>query len=354
MHCPARSVARWGGLLFLGLVTFWPIPGKTDETSDSGFIPKADVEKKEEKKKKKKTKDGWHPSLKVGLNFNMSQARNVVGVADGTTLALGLNLDSALIFRHGPHQWRNSLTILQTQTKVPNLKPFIKSADKLEVESFYLYALPSLKWLGFFGGLRLTTPLFSGNYVSDTDTTLELTDTEDVVTQDTAVAQKYYRLTKPFTPLLFRQFVGAIFLPLEKKWMKLDVRVGPGALETWSRSGYVVDDDEDTEEVVELTQLEDFVQIGGEIQVAAVGVIVKDTLSYTLKAGAMYPFYTSADTDIEGIDLLNVELAFNLSIKLSKWAALNYSLSALRVPMVVDKWQVTNNLMLSLTANLGT
>lgn len=348
------SKGLWIIPLLLGFIVVHPRMSHADETTDPGFIPKADIEKTEEKEKKKPRKDGWHKALMAGLNFNMTQARNIVGVADGTTLALGLTIDGGLIFRRGAHQWRNTLNILQTQSKVPNLKPFIKAADKVELETYYLYSLPPVKWLGFFGGIRLTTPLFSGNLVPETDTELELTHTDDTVTTDTALGQEYYRLTKPLSPLLLRQFAGALFQPLEKTWMKLDIRTGPGAIEAWTRSGWVVDDDEDTEDMVELKQLEDFVQIGGEIQITAVGVIVKDTLNYSFRAGAMYPFYTSVDTDLKGIELLNVELGFGLNIKLSKWAALNYTLSAIRIPMVVDKWQVTNNLMFSVTANLGT
>lgn len=354
MNSSLKASNRLAVVMLLSLAAFWPTQSQALETKDKTFIPKASIEKVEEKEKKEPPTDGWHKSLKAALNFNMSQARNIVGVADGTTLALGLNIDGGLIFRRGLHQWRNTLIILQTQTKVPHLKPFIKASDRLDLESFYMYEIPSIEWLGFFGGLRVTTPLFSGNLVPENDTNLQLTDNDENITSDIAYGQKYYRLTKPFSPMLFRQFVGAIFMPLKKSWMKLDVRVGPGAMQGWTWSGWVVDDDADTEDILEIRQLEDFVQIGSEVQLQAVGVIVKDTLSYTLRAGAMYPFYTSRDTDLKGIDLMNVEFAFDLAITLSKWAALNYSLSAMRVPMLVDKWQVSNSLMFSLTANLGT
>jgi hypothetical protein len=316
---------------------------------------KKDAEKDEkDKKKKKQPKQGWIPTLKTGFNFSFNQARNVVGVADGTTIALGLLLDAGLTFRSGDHEWINALDIVQTHTKVPNIDPFIKSADKLDLESLYLYHIKNISWLGVFGGVRLTTPLFAGNFVPEEDTTVSIELTDGTVVQDTAEAQKYYRLTKPVAPLIFRQFIGAAFLPLEKDYLRLDIKVGTGAMEVWTRSSLVQDDNEDTADVLELRQLEDFVQGGVELHLAANGVIVKDVLSYTLKAGLMYPYVTSIDTDLSGIDLLNAEINFKLNIKLAKWASLNYALAMLRVPLIQPEWQITNNIMLSLTANLGT
>jgi hypothetical protein len=66
----------------------------------------------------------------------------------------------------------------------------------------------------------------------------------------------------------------------------------------------------------------------------------------------MFPMYTSIDTDLTGFDLLNTDLSFKVGLKMSKWASLDYVFSAKRVPVMVDQWQIVNNLVLSITANI--
>jgi hypothetical protein len=312
---------------------------------------KEDQEGKKKDEKEEKKKQGWIPTIKAGFNFSMTQARNVIGVTDGMTVALGLQLDTGLTFRRGDHEWITSLEILQTHTKVPNIDPFVKSADELDLESIYLYHIKGIKWLGAYGGIRLTLPLFAGNLVPEEDTTVALVHTDDTVTQETAVAQEYYRLTDPGFPLIFRQFIGVAFFPVDETYLRMDVRVGTGAMEVWTGSSYIQDDDEDTADVLELRELEDFVQGGVEAHLTATGVVVKDVLSYSLKAGVMYPYVTTIDTDLTGMDLLNSEISFKLNVKLAEWASLNYSLSMVRIPLILPEWQITNNVMLSLTAS---
>ena len=319
-------------------------------------VKKVDPEKilKEEakqKKKKKKKKDGWFPTVKAGFNAAVSQSQGVVGVPDGTTLALGLQFFGGLTFRHGFHEWTSRLEIIHTQTNVPNIKPFIKAADKLDLESLYIFHFKRLAWLAVYGGLRLTMPLMEGNFVPENDTNLELTDKDGNVTNAVAFGQQPYRLNKGFSPLVFRQLLGALFLPFTRPYLSIAARIGPTAWEVFTREGYLKNDNKDTADLLELKQLEDHVQIGGEIQVALQGVVLDKILNYALRAEVMYPFYTSVDTDLDKAEMFNVEIAFNLGIKLWKWASIKYVLSVIRQPMILDEWQVINNLMLSVTAS---
>lgn len=337
---------------YLLVALFWFAGQAKAET----FIPKTtkqtDKTKKTDKKKKKKPpKQGWIPSIKVAFNFAMAQSQGVIGVPDGTTVALGLQLNSGLIFRHANHEWKSQLAIIETQTKVPGIDPFIKSADKLDFESNYIYSLTKVKWLGFYGGLSLTTPLFSSKLIKDKDTALDLNG--DGTADATAMGQKPYRLTKAVSPFMFKQFAGMTMNPLRKKWMNLAFKVGTGAIEVWTRNGFVVDDNTDTKDLLELKRLFDYVEGGVEFQLAGNGNLADKLLSYGFKANVMIPYATNADTDLKGGQLTNVEFTFNLGINLAKWAALNYSLSVMRYPLIVEKWQVTNNLMLSITAAVG-
>jgi hypothetical protein len=311
------------------------------------------AKKKKKKKKKSKKKEGWNPALKAGLNFAFSQNQGVVGIPDGVTVALGLQIDGKLLYRRGNHEWLSELGILHTQSKVPNVDPFVKAADQFILSTLYQYRFkPRVPWLGVFGGVRLNTALLPGNLVRTEDTTLELQYRDGRVEPDTAPAQERYRLTDSFAPLLFKQFAGALLNPLERDWLEIDVRFGLGAVEVWTRDGFVIDDDDATADVLELKQLQDYVQGGVELHLDLSGTVVDKILSYGLHLELMYPFAHNADTDLEGIALFNTELKFTLNVKVFEWASLNYALSVVRTPLIVDKWQVVNSLMLSLTANI--
>ena len=53
----------------------------------------------------------------------------------------------------------------------------------------------------------------------------------------------------------------------------------------------------------------------------------------------------TAQSDLDGIDLLNTELTAKISVKLAKWLSLDYVLSAKRVPLNLDDWQVQNSVL---------
>lgn len=304
------------------------------------------------KKKPAKPKEGWIPALKAGFNFAFSQNQGVVGIPDGVTLALGLNVQGDLIYRKRTHEWVSKLVILHTQTKIPNIDPFIKAADTFELSTLYQYRFPKISWLGLFAGIRLQSALLPGSVVRDTDIAVSVKELDGTFLDTNITAQKAFRLTGPFSPLFFKQFAGALAKPLMRPWMNIDIKLGIGAVEVWTTEGLVVTDDAATADVLEMSRLQDYVQGGVELQIGINGVLANKLLTYGFYAEVMYPFAHNAETDLEGAELLNTEFRFTLGIKLFSWASLNYSLNVLRVPLIVDKWQVTNNLMLSITANL--
>jgi hypothetical protein len=316
-----------------------------EEAAKAAKDPKA-------KKKPAKPKEGWIPALKAGFNFAFAQNQGVVGIPDGVTLALGLNVQGDLMYRKRTHEWVSKLVILHTQTKIPNIDPFIKAADMFELSSLYQYRFPKVSWLGLFAGLRLQSALLPGAVVRDTDIAVSIKELDGTFTPSNITAQKAYRLTGPFAPLFFKQFAGALAKPLMRPWMNIDFKLGIGAVEVWTRDGVAAADDAATADVLEMNRLQDYVQAGVEAQLGITGVFANKILNYGIYAEVMYPFAHNAETDLEGAELINTEFRFTLGIKLFSWASLNYSLSVLRVPLIVDKWQVTNNLMLSITANL--
>ena len=71
---------------------------------------------------------------------------------------------------------------------------------------------------------------------------------------------------------------------------------------------------------------------------------------HTIGVELMYPFWTSIEAPVKGFDLMNLDLQFKLTVQLASWATLSYVFSAKRVPMLVDRWQISNQMALGFTA----
>lgn len=305
------------------------------------------------KVEKSAKKDGWFPNLKAGLNFSFSQSDGVVGVPDGTTLSLGLQVQGKLLYAKRGHEWRSAINMIHTQTKLPNLKPFLKAADALDLETMYLYRFEKLPWLGLFVGLKMNTALLDGFLVREENTELRILDRTGVeLRREQARAQIPFQLTKPFAPLLFKQSLGVAFNPYRKPFLDIDIKVGGGAAQAWMQGGLRAADDAATATTFELSQLFDYVQAGLELQVVFSGTLFNKVLTYSLLGEVMLPLITSVDTGKSPIDLLNVKGSFQLQIKVAKWLSINYSLSLVRAPLIQPDIQVVNNLVLSLTINI--
>jgi hypothetical protein len=130
--------------------------------------------------------------------------------------------------------------------------------------------------------------------------------------------------------------------------VKFDARLGFGAWETFVRDGYFVEDNADTADLLELRQMQDSVQIGPELGMILSGA-AKEILTYRASALFMQPVYVRQDIDtkIEGIDRMNMEFEVGLGVKITKYMAVNYTFKAYRQPLIIDDWQIQNNLLFS-------
>ncbi len=351
MRASASRRRIWASVLSIALLGAAAAEARAD---DAGVLPDEIVKKPKKKKKaKKKLQDGWHPSLSAGFTFAFSQSQGVVGVQDGISMALGLLANGALVYRKGPHSWISTLGVVHTQSKTPGIDLFIKSADQFQLTSYYQYRFPRLKMLGIVAGAKFSTALLPGSLILAEDTAIDKTPEDPTDFYDMAEAQKAYRLTNAFAPALFKQFVGGLLKPYVRKWLTIDIRLGFGSVEVWTQDGYVLDDNEDTEGILELKQLRDYQQVGGEVQVNITGTAFNKLLTYGFFAEVMFPFYTTIDTgNITGAKLINTELKLALGIKLWKWVSLNYALALVRVPLIQEDWQVTNTLLVTVKANI--
>jgi hypothetical protein len=193
--------------------------------------------------------------------------------------------------------------------------------------------------------------VLEGEFISGDPATLAVTDADGNVTMVSLQPQQAFDLTDPFEPLVLRQSAGAFARPINQKDLSLVVSAGLGAQEIISQGGFAVADNEDTADVIEVVEIQDSLQAGAEVELD-VGGNLNTLVSWNLTASILYPFYTEAETDLEGVELINAEIGAKLSAKLAEWVSLDYVLTAKRIPLVIDEWQVTNGVLLTSAFNL--
>lgn len=320
---------------------------------------------------KKVDKTGWHPLLKVGGNFALGQTNNVPGSADGMAVNFGALVNGGLVYLDPSqqHEWASDLLWQLAYARTPVVDAWVKSADSIDLNSAYLYHVPNAPWFGPFFSLRLTTPMLPGYEVRPANTSLiELEPREELGEDGTGAivdgqgnaidassarvqevtAGNKIELTGAFSPLTLRETLGLFAIFSEQDIFKLDTRLGFSAWETFVRDGYLVADDARTADVLELRPMQDSVQLGPQLGILATGLI-KPSVTYGLGAMFMQPVYTNADTDLTGLDLLNMEFSATLGVKVFEFLSLDYAFKALKQPLVIDQWQITNNLLITIS-----
>lgn len=337
-----------------------PRPGTADTKARPGTqapprpaIPakpvKCEVKVKKVEKPKPKPKLGWFPKLSAGLTLSMVHNHNVPGIDDGLNLSIGVVVTGELAYLYHGHEWNTKLKFLHTQSKTPSVDPFLKTADELDLKTIYQYRFKRFHRLATFGGLHMTAAVFPGHLVSSADTALTKLNVDGTTTADFTEANNRYNLTPAFSPAMFKQFAGVGIRPSADPMATLDIELSFAAQEVWAR-GYTVKDDAATPEM-ELLELRNFQQLGPQLVVALEGQL-KKRLTYAFRAEFMLPTYISVESPLRGFDLLSADVSFKVGVKVANWASLDYVFSAKRFPLIIDQWQVLNNLVLSITAHV--
>ncbi len=298
-----------------------------------------------------KRPEGWTPGVAFGGTFNLVDTRSVVGTQDGTTLMLGGALDAALEFNQGMHEWRNTLKAGAGVTRSPSLEEFVKTNDSLVFETIYL--LHAVEMFGPYARFAYNTTMFPGMDIRPAPVNYVVSNLDGTTTE---YLGRRLALTDPFKPSTFKEGIGAFVQPLNSERIKLEARAGIGAQETLAAGNLAVNDDAATA-AVEVKELDDFYQIGAEAIANAWGFIDETKrVSYTVGVGVLIPFATSdlpAGDDRGLAELTNFEGIVGLNVKLFDWASLGYKLTVIREPMLIDEWQVSNNLLLTIGAAFG-
>lgn len=291
------------------------------------------------------SQDGWKLGLTLGATISFQHNSKVVGSVDGANFQLGLVMDGFANFRSGDHEWQNSLGIRETFTKTPNVDLFLKSTDSLALKTTYLYRIPDVDWLGPFVRVSLDTSIFEGYDARPTDTTVIRTKTTGDTATEVVAAQESIDLTGYFEPLTLKEVAGLFANPVQEKEIQVNIQLGVGGTQTFTQNGYVLSDKADTPEL-ELVQIEDFQQAGGELEIGIKGQ-VEEYMTWGTNASFFQPFYSSIDNGLSGLDLMTIKFNAGVSVRLAKWASLDYVLTAKREPLILDEWQVQNGLLLT-------
>lgn len=319
-------------------------------------------------------KPGFRPMLKGAAHFALGHSKNMAGTTDGTTLNFGYLVNSAVQYLSPTlaHEWQNALTLQLGYSRTPSIDALVKTSDTIDFKSSYLYHVPNISWFGPFASFALITAMLPGDAVLAKETKILKLRADEVQLFDAAgnlvdkngdpinlgherieykEAGRRVRLTPPFAPLSLRESVGAFAIPLDKKEVKLDLRLGAGAWQTFVRDGYKVDDNSATANTLELRAMKDSFLLGPEF-LAVVSGIVRENVVYQLSTLLMYPLYRSEETDLNKGQLINFELQALVQVKLLEWLSLDYTLKALWLPFIIDKWQIQNSLNITVSATI--
>ena len=296
-------------------------------------------------------KEGWYPKLTLGATIAFIYTDNVVGSQNGQTWNIGALIDFDIDWYSARlHEWRNALKIREVVSRTPVIDEFIKTSDSFSIESVYLLHIPGVEWLGPFVRATFDTAIFPGDVVLASSSTFRVKEL-DGTTADTAGDR--LDLTAAFAPLKLTQSVGMFASPIDTEEVKVEFRAGLGAREVFVQNALVLTDDGDTPDVIEVTRAQDYQQLGGELFFGMKGRVTTEALGkdrpflYAASVETLFPFFSTPDTGKSGIDLTTLDVQVSLGIKLFSWMSLDYNLRVVREPVILDAFQVQNNLLLN-------
>jgi len=312
----------------------------------------ADLEKQAAARlKAKEAKTAWKRKLALGATGSSTSSSNVVGAVDGTTIQVGVLLDGEAVLTSGAHEWQNTLKVQHARSKTPVMESWVKSADNLELQSTWLFRLASLPWIGPFARARMQTQVVSGYDVRPGDVTIERTAVDGTVTTLTGPAETKTELTGAFEPIIVAETLGFFANPLDGKKIALAAKLGAGGQHIFTRGGFALSGFDADTQTVKLKEVETTHQAGGELELEAKGELT-EILKWNARSRFFMPLVTQSEQTLSGADAMTTELGAGLSVKLAKWASLDYVLTMRRIPLVLDAWQVQHGLLLTTGFNL--
>ena len=281
-------------------------------------------------------------SLSTNASAALASNKDVVGEVDGFSTLFGLGVNAGMSYLNGNHIWTNSFSISESWARTPTVAQFVKNNDQVQLESLYNYFL--LDWMGPFARLHMETSAFDTTVVTaeaENYSIKRLSGATDTTTTDSI------RLAKAFEPITFSESLGIFAEPIRTTPLTWKIRLGAGARETIAKGVLATKDDEDTPDVIELIELDDVYQAGLEGFMGLEGKFDSGRFAYFAGFSALLPFLNNDAEDRSAVDLLRWGLRAGLNMSVTEWMGLNYNLTVLKDPQLLDATQVQNNLLLT-------
>ncbi len=318
--------------------SLWTTSAAAQVVSDdvTEIVPDGDIKSLDDESRK-----GFDGMLSIGANLNLASNSNVVGQDDGFSTLFGLSLVGGLDYLYKRHEVRNTLKISESWARTPVLDEFVKNTDVLEFESLYNYFL--LDWAGLFGRLAMTSSIFKSEAITANATDYSIARNDGTTDLQTT---NRLELAGAFSPFTLNESLGAFVEPFNSKPLKLSIRLGFGARETFADGVLASQDDDATPDVVELTELSNVYQAGAE-GFAGVNGTVLEKITYEVGGSILIPFLNNDDTDRTAMDLARYGVVAQVGTSIFDWMSLNYQFRALKDPQLLDEWQVQNALLLT-------
>ena len=303
----------------------------------------ADMAASSDDMKKTKGADGWTKSLKFSGNGNLAIHKSHLSEVNGENYSWGGKLDGTLTWRQGSREWRNSLLIDQSTSKLASSEHYIKGSDVFKIQSFYLWGLPNMPKFGPYAKASYDTSIFRNH--SYFNGPINFVDSDGTV----RTGESDFRLSDGLgdNPQTLKASIGVFYKAIKKDNMDLVLSAGLGGLRTWA-NGKTATKINDTNYV--LTDLEHFTDYGLVLGLDFKGKF-DDRTGYQVGFESLTPFDKGDDRfdDEDLITLTNYEGFAKIDSKLYEWLSLGYEFRVKMQPKLQGKEQTSNIFGLSLT-----
>jgi len=273
----------------------------------------------------------WHRSLVVGAEGTFVPSENVVGGSDQTVLGANVFIDGHLAYNRDAH---HVTTLIQAEAGGSQLRPvesdfqpWLKSTDRVQGDLLYAWYIrprvgPYVRGAGepkAFSSYELVTE--DTDYIRiDTDGT-----ESEVISR---AANSTFAIADPWAPTILREGVGINTRIASTRTFTLSWRVGFGLRQNLYAGAYQIEDVESTPEI-EYQEIASFNQEGIESTIVASAVIPV--------IGAVYSTDLELFGDFETLGQPSIEWRNTVSVRLTRYLSLNYTLNIDRLPQVDEE-----------------
>ncbi len=292
----------------------------------------------------------WHGRAQFDLasGLTIRDDRGAVGQTEGTAVALAYRFDAGYRGAVGPHVLTLAFSSSQGLSFAPVAGALVKMVDEMRLRAGYELVIHPI--VRPFTEVAFDAPLFATEEVRGRDTTFS------VIRPDGSISKSFGKriaLAGPFRPLWVRESVGARFRPVRLPVFSLRVDGGLGAAHVVA-DGQLALEDKGTTSEVETIETQTSHSVGPEIALAMAGHFEGTRFAYAFETRARVPFASSrvrvAD-GLRGFERIDLEVRGEMSLRFVSWLTLDYGLVVLRRPLLIDRLELMNTLMLSVRSS---